>query len=224
MVSQMQRLANKRCKEANPGLFPEPEPTPPTDPNKKKKNKFKRNKCAKAWQDSIDNDYSIDFMFVDTFVLSTTWAQLEELSEQKRRHSQQSRNCYNCGEMGHSLANCQSTSSGWAEININPWELLLEDLNDGNKRRVIKMFGNAYRTGERRHKKVTDNLTWQANAQKIGREASNFIQNDLKMDFVYNYMFHLLSEYSKLLRYKSTIPQNAIELCSEIVLAPKKEG
>ncbi|KAG8381328.1 hypothetical protein BUALT_Bualt06G0111000 [Buddleja alternifolia] len=64
------------------------------------------------------------------------------------------------------------------------------------------MFGNAYKTGKRRHKK----------AQKIRREASNFIQNDPKLDFVYDYMFHLFStEYSKLMRYQPTIPQKAEE-------------
>lgn len=35
------------------------------------------------------------------------------------------------------------------------------------------------------------------------------------MDNVYDYMFHLLSEYSKLLKYKPTIPPKAVELCSE---------
>ncbi|KAK6155715.1 hypothetical protein DH2020_009963 [Rehmannia glutinosa] len=57
-------------------------------------------------------------------------------------------------------------------------------------------------------------------AQEIGRKASSFIQNDLKMDFVYDYMFHLLSEYSKLLRYKPTVPPNAVELCSEMMACP----
>ncbi|XP_058181436.1 uncharacterized protein LOC131299880 [Rhododendron vialii] len=46
MVSKRQILARKRFKEANPELFPKPEPTPPKDPNKKKKktDKFKRKK------------------------------------------------------------------------------------------------------------------------------------------------------------------------------------
>ncbi|KAL6971939.1 hypothetical protein U1Q18_031622 [Sarracenia purpurea var. burkii] len=46
MVSQRQKLARKRFKEANPDLFPKPEPTAPKDPNKKKKrnSKFKRKK------------------------------------------------------------------------------------------------------------------------------------------------------------------------------------
>ncbi|XP_020260552.1 protein O-glucosyltransferase 1-like isoform X2 [Asparagus officinalis] len=60
-------------------------------------------------------------------------------------------------------------------------------------------------------------------AQEIGKEASNFIQNDLDMDHVYDYMFHLLTEYSKLLKYKPTKPQNATELCAESI-ACRSEG
>ena len=35
------------------------------------------------------------------------------------------------------------------------------------------------------------------------------------MYYVYDYMFHLLNEYSKLLKFKLAIPKEAIELCSE---------
>lgn len=35
------------------------------------------------------------------------------------------------------------------------------------------------------------------------------------MENVYDYMFHVLNEYSKLLKYKPTVPEGAIELCSE---------
>lgn len=52
-------------------------------------------------------------------------------------------------------------------------------------------------------------------AQAIGKAASNLIQEDLKMDYVYDYMFHLLSEYAKLLQFKPTKPGRAVELCSE---------
>ncbi|XP_061999216.1 uncharacterized protein LOC133716529 [Rosa rugosa] len=52
-------------------------------------------------------------------------------------------------------------------------------------------------------------------AQAIGKAASNLIQEDLKMDYVYDYMFHLLREYAKLLQFKPTIPREAIELCPE---------
>lgn len=52
-------------------------------------------------------------------------------------------------------------------------------------------------------------------AQKIGKQASNFIQKDLSMDYVYDYMFHLLNEYAKLLRFKPTKPPEAVEVCPE---------
>ncbi|KAK6121699.1 hypothetical protein DH2020_044567 [Rehmannia glutinosa] len=55
----------------------------------------------------------------------------------------------------------------------------------------------------------------QQEAQAIGKAASSFILDELKMDYVYDYMFHLLSEYAKLLKYKPTVPQKAVELCSE---------
>lgn len=52
-------------------------------------------------------------------------------------------------------------------------------------------------------------------AQEIGKAASNFIQEDLKMDNVYDYMFHLLNEYAKLLKFKPTVPDGAVEICSQ---------
>lgn len=35
------------------------------------------------------------------------------------------------------------------------------------------------------------------------------------MDYVYDYMLHLLTEYTKLQTFKPTIPEKAIELCPE---------
>jgi hypothetical protein len=35
------------------------------------------------------------------------------------------------------------------------------------------------------------------------------------MGYVYDYMFHLLTEYAKLLRFKPTKPSEAVEVCSE---------
>ncbi|KAJ8771407.1 hypothetical protein K2173_026584 [Erythroxylum novogranatense] len=57
--------------------------------------------------------------------------------------------------------------------------------------------------------------THKGKAQAIGKAASEFIQEELKMDYVYDYMFHLLNEYAKLLTFKPTVPRRAIELCSE---------
>ncbi|KAH9603485.1 hypothetical protein KSS87_010001 [Heliosperma pusillum] len=52
-------------------------------------------------------------------------------------------------------------------------------------------------------------------AAEIGKAASDFIQEDVKMDYVYDYMLHLLTEYAKLLKFKPTITKNTVELCSE---------
>ncbi|KAF7148166.1 hypothetical protein RHSIM_Rhsim03G0184400 [Rhododendron simsii] len=57
-------------------------------------------------------------------------------------------------------------------------------------------------------------------AQDIVKAASDFIHEDLKMDYVYDYMFHVLREYAKLLRYKPTIPERAFEICSETLACP----
>uniref|UniRef100_A0ACD5V464 Uncharacterized protein n=1 Tax=Avena sativa TaxID=4498 RepID=A0ACD5V464_AVESA len=52
-------------------------------------------------------------------------------------------------------------------------------------------------------------------AQRIGKEASDFIQEEVTMDHVYDYMLHLLTEYAKLLRFKPTKPPEAVEVCPE---------
>ncbi|KAL7591919.1 hypothetical protein Lser_V15G31626 [Lactuca serriola] len=51
-------------------------------------------------------------------------------------------------------------------------------------------------------------------AQEIGKRGSEFVQNELQMKFVYDYMLHLLTEYSKLFKYKPFITKNAVEVCS----------
>lgn len=35
-------------------------------------------------------------------------------------------------------------------------------------------------------------------------------------------MFHLFNEYAKLLRYKPTIPEKAVEVCAETMACPEK--
>nr|GME17153.1 O-glucosyltransferase rumi-like [Ipomoea batatas] len=52
-------------------------------------------------------------------------------------------------------------------------------------------------------------------AQAIGEAGSHFMQEDMKMENIFDFMFHLLSEYAKLLRFKPEIPQNAVEVCPE---------
>ncbi|KAK7389991.1 hypothetical protein VNO78_25288 [Psophocarpus tetragonolobus] len=52
-------------------------------------------------------------------------------------------------------------------------------------------------------------------AEAIGAAGSKFIHEDMDMDYVYGYMFHLLNEYAKLQRFKPTIPPKAVEYCPE---------
>ena len=54
-------------------------------------------------------------------------------------------------------------------------------------------------------------------AQEIGKAASKFVQQELEMENVYDYMFHLLNEYGKLLKYKPTVPPGATQTCPEIM-------
>ncbi|XP_073120786.1 uncharacterized protein [Henckelia pumila] len=62
--------------------------------------------------------------------------------------------------------------------------------------------------------------THQQEAEAIGKAGSSFIQQDLKMDNVYDYMFHVLNLYAKLLKYKPTAPEGAVEICSESIACP----
>ncbi|KAI6707627.1 hypothetical protein NL676_010589 [Syzygium grande] len=59
-------------------------------------------------------------------------------------------------------------------------------------------------------------------AQVIGDSGSKFMEEGLKMKNVYDYMFHLLTGYGKLLTYKPEIPPGAIEYCAETMACPAK--
>ncbi|XP_071735953.1 uncharacterized protein [Rutidosis leptorrhynchoides] len=61
-------------------------------------------------------------------------------------------------------------------------------------------------------------------AQEMGEASSRFIQEDVKMDYVYDYMLHLLTEYAKLLKFKPFISPNATELCLESLACPADEN
>nr|GMC61983.1 O-glucosyltransferase rumi homolog [Ipomoea batatas] len=56
-------------------------------------------------------------------------------------------------------------------------------------------------------------------AQQIGKAGSKFMEKELKMEYVYDYMFHLLSEYSKLLKYKPSVPPQLLPLTSHQMLS-----
>ncbi|KAK9994309.1 hypothetical protein SO802_024012 [Lithocarpus litseifolius] len=121
-----------------------------------------------------------------------------------------------------------------AEINIKPWKHLLNDPKEGNKRMGwMARESYAYWKGnpsvalikqELMKCNVSDNQDWNAcvyaRAQGMGKAASEFIQEDLKMEYVYDYMFHLLNEHAKLLTFKPIRPRKAVELCAETMASP----
>ncbi|KAG6474141.1 hypothetical protein ZIOFF_068065 [Zingiber officinale] len=118
---------------------------------------------------------------------------------------------------------------GWAEINIKPWKELSEEMKDANKRvKWKKRRPYAYWKGNEgvsRHRQdlmrcnPSHGHDWNARvhnqAQKIGKKGSGFILEEVSMDYVYQYMLHLLTEYAKLLRYKPSLPEKATELFLE---------
>lgn len=54
-------------------------------------------------------------------------------------------------------------------------------------------------------------------AKVIGKEAQNLMES-LSMDRVYDYMFNLITEYSKLQDFKPVPPSSAQEICPESLL------
>ncbi|KAK4751671.1 hypothetical protein SAY87_020469 [Trapa incisa] len=52
-------------------------------------------------------------------------------------------------------------------------------------------------------------------AQTIGEEGTRFARESLSMRRVYDYMFHVLTEYAKLQKFEVTVPPAAVELCAE---------
>ncbi|KAF8092424.1 hypothetical protein N665_0415s0043 [Sinapis alba] len=49
-------------------------------------------------------------------------------------------------------------------------------------------------------------------AREIGELGSRFIREEVNMKYVYDYMFHLLNEYAKLLKFKVKVPSDAEEI------------
>ncbi|PNX83001.1 hypothetical protein L195_g039038 [Trifolium pratense] len=54
-------------------------------------------------------------------------------------------------------------------------------------------------------------------AAALGKRGQDYMES-LNIDRIYDYMFHLISEYSKLLDFKPTAPSSSLEVCSESVL------
>lgn len=50
-------------------------------------------------------------------------------------------------------------------------------------------------------------------AETVARRGVKFLKEDLTIDFIYDYMLHLLQAYAKLQRFQPTVPPHAEELC-----------
>ncbi|XP_040381244.1 O-glucosyltransferase rumi-like isoform X1 [Oryza brachyantha] len=61
-----------------------------------------------------------------------------------------------------------------------------------------------------------------AAARRIGERGSRFVREQMSMDYVYDYMLHLLTEYGKLLRYRPAVPEKAVEICAASMACPAK--
>lgn len=59
-------------------------------------------------------------------------------------------------------------------------------------------------------------------AQEMAGNASRFIREELTMDRVYDYMFHLLTEYARLLRYRPAVPRGAAEVTVESMIRGRR--
>ncbi|KAF7823709.1 O-glucosyltransferase rumi-like protein [Senna tora] len=66
-----------------------------------------------------------------------------------------------------------------------------------------------------RYKIYAEDYAWSAEA--IGRRGQQLMES-LSMDRIYDYMFHLISEYSKLQDFKPTLPPTTSQVCAESVL------
>ncbi|MFQ6637032.1 hypothetical protein Gotur_012882 [Gossypium turneri] len=100
----------------------------------------------------------------------------------------------------------------------------LSDQYDWNVRLYYKHYWPIRRQDKCRDLKFA--VEWGNNhtqqAQDIGKAGSKFIEEILTMRNVYDYMFHLLNEYSKLLKYKPTVPSKARRICVESTACKQK--
>ncbi|XP_010559090.1 PREDICTED: O-glucosyltransferase rumi homolog [Tarenaya hassleriana] len=61
-------------------------------------------------------------------------------------------------------------------------------------------------------------------AEDVGKRGSAFIQKNLEMKYVYDYMLYVLQGYAKLLKLEVEVPENAKEVCSETMACPVNGG
>ncbi|KAJ4778259.1 O-glucosyltransferase rumi-like protein (DUF821) [Rhynchospora pubera] len=122
---------------------------------------------------------------------------------------------------------------GWPEVNIKPWDLLLDELKNTTeslewKDKIPYAFwkGNPSGIGAREDLmrcNISSEHEWNARlfrqAEDLGTRGSLFARQELSMENTYDYMLHLLTEYAQLLTYKPT-PDKANHICIESMACP----
>ncbi|CAH8325320.1 unnamed protein product [Eruca vesicaria subsp. sativa] len=61
-------------------------------------------------------------------------------------------------------------------------------------------------------------------AKTIGRNGSGYVLKNLQMKYVYDYMFHVLQSYGKLMKMNVEVPEGAKEVCPETMACPINGG
>ncbi|KAL8095901.1 hypothetical protein AgCh_037039 [Apium graveolens] len=109
MVSQRQRLAKKKFKEANPDKFPKQEPTPPKNPDKKKKNKPKfKKKSDPNKKVSTHKKHPLRVPGMRPGESCYICKEVDHIAKNCPQKAQWEKNkiCLSCRQRGHSLKNC----------------------------------------------------------------------------------------------------------------------
>ncbi|KAL3521530.1 hypothetical protein ACH5RR_019679 [Cinchona calisaya] len=122
---------------------------------------------------------------------------------------------------------------GWSRHGLKPWAALLKDFKKAEQSsKWVDREKHAYWKGSLLTRdrvdlakcNVSGKQDWNARiyvaARSIGKAASKFVQEEMKMDYVYDYMFHLLKSYGDLFKYKPRIPPKAVQLCLESMACP----
>ncbi|KAL5173742.1 hypothetical protein HKD37_16G046224 [Glycine soja] len=90
------------------------------------------------------------------------------------------------------------------------------DWGNNHKQRAHQIGKVAFKKRSKKdvHEKEAGVSIWHEDSADPQSSATTPARN-IKMDYVYDYMFHLLNSYAKLFRYKPSISANATELCVE---------
>ncbi|KAJ4950231.1 hypothetical protein NE237_027063 [Protea cynaroides] len=117
MVTKRQKLARRKYKEANPELFPKPEPTAPKDPHSKKKNKNKFKRTLDKSKKSTFRKHPLRVPGMKPGESCFICKAKDHIAKLCPEKAQWERNkiCLVCRQRGHSLKNCPNKNDKTSE-------------------------------------------------------------------------------------------------------------